>query len=356
MAVSLLGRVLLAFVILLAAGSVPALSGSAVSPPRPHLTDPGSAPAISRLLSQLHLSYAPGLSPQERDRDFLAKVSLAKKRLDLVRPVDLRHQALALMHARGDREPSWEYLRHQRWPQGGGKVGVTLSAPVWVPSKARRVATYAGFEKKWQTVAENLPRPSGFVWFAPSLADINNKGAYRAEHIQFEINSRFAPLAALLLEYIFREGRYEPGKRVPLMVARGGEDTYAASAYSRPVTADCLSFPDERGASLNAVVVPCAFASLADLYHGRHSAGSNHRLGLALDLNDFNFKGVTDGPPNPISGSLRQYDRDAMHKLDARNLPAWVFRAAKWVGLRLPQEWVYYGYNTDWQHLDVGTK
>ncbi len=356
MAASVLGRTLLAVVVLLAAGSVPALSGPAGRPPRPHLTDPGSAPTISRLLTQLHLSYEPGLSPQERDRDFLGKVSRAKQRLDLVRPVDLRHQALALLNARGDREPSWEYLRRQPWPQGGGKVGVTLSVPVWVPSKARRVVTYAGFEKKWQTVAQGLPRPSGFVWFAANLADINHKAAYRAEQIHFEINSRFAPLAALLLEYIFREGWYEPAKRVPLMVVRGGEDTYAASAYSGPVTADCLSFPDDHGASLQAVVVPCAFASLADLYHGRHSAGSNHRLGLALDLNDFNFRGVNDGAPNPISKSLRQYDRDAMHRLDARNLPAWVFRAAKWLGLRLPQEWVYYGYHTDWQHLDVGTK
>lgn len=353
------GRVLLWLLLLAAVGQampsfVPA--APAARPPRPHLADPEAAAAIARLLPQVQLSYDPHLSPEDRDRDFLHKVALAKKRLAVARLVDLRRQSLALLNARGPREPAWEYLRRLRWPEGYGRVGVTLNAPVWVPSQARRVVTYAGFEKKWQTVAQTLPRPSGFVWFAPSLADINRKAGYRAEVIQFEINSRFAPLAALMLEYIFREGWYEPGKRVPLMVVRGGEDTYAASAYSGPVTADCLSFPDDHGASLHAVVVPCALANLADLYHGRHSAGSNHRLGLALDLNDFNFTGVTDGPPNPISKSLRQYDRDAMHKLDARNLPAWVFRAAKWVGLRLPQEWVYYGYHTDWQHLDVGTK
>jgi hypothetical protein len=284
----------------------------------------------------------------------LQKCARVKELLGLRRPVELRRQSLAMINADGG-EPSWENLRRRRWPDGD-RVGVVLSAPVWAPATATRVVTYSGFEKKWQTVAQNLPRAAGYVWFAPRLADINNKSGYRAERIQFEVNSKFAPLAALLLEYIFREGWYEPGKRLPLMVVRGGEDTYAASAYSRPVTADCLSFPDDLGDSLEHTVVPCAFANLAELYHGGHSAGSNHRLGLALDLNDFNFNGVTDGPPNPISRALRQYNRDAMHALDARHLPAWVFRAAKWLGLRLPQEWIYFGYHTDWQHLDVGTK
>ncbi len=332
----------------------PRNSRAAASPPRPALLEPASAPRTARILEQIALSYEPGLSPGDRDRDMLWKISRAKELLGIRRPVELRRRSLALINSHG-REPSWEFLRHKRWPDGD-RVGVILSVPVWVPATATRVVTYAGFEKKWQTVAQTLPRPSGFVWFAPRLADINHKAAYRVERIQFEVHSKFAPLAALLLEYIFREGWYEPDKRLPLMVIRGGEDTYAASAYSGPVTADCLSFPDDHGDSLNAVVVPCAFANLAELYHGRHAAGSNHRLGLALDLNDFNFKGVTDGPPNPISRALRQYNRDAMHRLDARHLPAWVFRAAKWLGLRLPQEWTYFGYHTDWQHLDVGTK
>ncbi len=324
------------------------------SPPQPQLVEPGQAPRAARILSQTALSYAPGLSPEERDRDMLQKSSQVKRLLGLGRPVELRHKSLGIINA-NDGEPSWEYLRRRRWPDGD-RVGVLLSAPVWVPAGASRVVTYSGFEKKWQTVAEILPRPAGYVWFAPKLADINNKSGYRVERIQFEVHSKFAPLAALLLEYIFREGWYDPAKRLPLMVVRGGEDTYAASACTRPVTADCLSFADDLGDSLEHAVVPCAFANLSELYHGRHSPGSNHRLGLALDLNDFNFKGVTDGPPNPISRSLRQYNRDAMHRLDARHLPAWVFRAAKWLGLRLPQEWIYYGYHTDWQHLDVGTK
>jgi hypothetical protein len=45
-----------------------------------------------------------------------------------------------------------------------------------------------------------------------------------------------------------------------------------------------------------------------------------------------------------------------MHKIDARQLPMWVYRAASWLGCRIPQSWAYYGYNVDWPHVDVGTK
>ena len=105
-----------------------------------------------------------------------------------------------------------------------------------------------------------------------------------------------------------------------------------------------------------ATLAQCSYKSLADIYHGRHAPISNHRLGLAMDINDFNYAGVVDGTPNPVSKSLRQYNRDAMHKIDARNLPMWVYRAAGWVGCRIPQSWAYYGYNVDWPHVDVGTK
>jgi hypothetical protein len=246
-------------------------------------------------------------------------------------------------------------VRRRRWP-GGDPVGVTLEVPVWVPAGAKRLTTYSGFEKKWQTVALTTPRPSGCVWFVRTLADINGKTRYRPEMIQMEVNSKFAPLAALLLEYIFREGWYDPAKRVPLLVVRAGEDTYAVSAASGPISAECLTFPDSDGASMAASLAQCSYASLAEIYHGRHAPASNHRLGLAMDINDFNYAGVVDGPPNPISKSLRQYNRDAMHKIDARNLPMWVYRAAGWVGLRIPQSWAYYGYNVDWPHVDVGTK
>jgi hypothetical protein len=322
-------------------------------PPHPRLMEPSRAPAAACILQQVALSYQPRMSPAARERDFLGKAALAKRLLGLGKVKELRQQSLALIPP--GLEVSWEDFRRRRWP-GGDQVGVTLNVPVWVPARARQVKTYCGFEPKWQTVALTTPRPCGFVWFAPTLAEINDKTRYRPERLEVEVNSRFAPLAGLLIEYIFREGYYDPSRRVPLMSLRGGEDTYAASAASGPVTVECLSFPDEDGASLDAIVTRCSYASLAEIYHGRHAPTSNHRLGLALDLNDYNFKGVVDGVPNPISRASRQYNRDAMHRLDARQMPAWVYRAAKWLGLRLPQEWLYTGLFTDWEHVDVGTR
>lgn len=323
-------------------------------PPHVQVLEARQAPQTARLLREMVLTYMPGMTAQERDRDMLQKAAQAKRLLRGGKLVELRRECLAIINSR-KQEPSWEFLRRQKWP-GGEPVGVTLSVPVWVPAGAQKVPTFCGFEKRWQVVAQTRPRPSGFVWFVPLLAQVNNKANYRPQRLEFEINSRFASFAALFLEYIFREGWYEPHKRVPLLVVRGGEDTYAAAARSGPVTAECLSFPDDEGTSLEARVALCRFANMADLYHGRHSPSSNHRLGLALDVNDFNFAGVTDGPPNPISRASRQYHRDAMHRLDARQLPAWVFQAAKWLGFRLPQEWIYFGYHTDWAHFDVGTK
>ncbi|MEW6388367.1 MAG: hypothetical protein AB1491_12705 [Thermodesulfobacteriota bacterium] len=323
------------------------------NPPRPQLVEPAQAPYTAKILGQVALNYEPQMSPEARDLDFLKKIRLVKKLLRIGSLVELRHLSLALLT--GSDEVSWEKLRTRRWPQGD-KVGVLISLPVWVPAQARRVITYAGFEKRWQTVAYNLPRPSGYVWFAPNLAQINDKAHYRPERTQVEMNSKFAPLAALFLEYIFREGWYDPARRLPLVVVRAGEDTYAASAYSGPVEAECLSFPDDDGDDFTAQVIRQRYDNLAEIHHGRHSPTSNHRLGLALDLNDFNFSGVVDGPPNPISRATRQYNRDAMHKLDARHLPGWVYRSGKWVGFRLPQEWSYFGFHTDWPHFDVGTR
>jgi hypothetical protein len=320
-------------------------------PPRPQLQDPRSSPQSANIIKQVALRYDPDMTQAARDKDFLEKIALAKKLLGVSKLPDLRQQSLDVLSGQ---QISWETLRCLRWPQGD-RVGVVLSIPVWVPSQARRVQAYAGFEKQWQTVALCQPRPACFVWFDGKLADINNMARYRAERTQVEMNSRFAPLAGLLLEYIFREGWYDTSKRVPLLVVRAGEDTYAVAASAGPETAECLSYPDKVGASLDACVVQGYYASLAELHHGRHVVTSNHRLGLAMDLNDFNFKNVVDGTPNPVSRALRQYDRNAMHRLDARNLPAWVYTAAKWVGLRIPQEWLYTGCGADWPHFDVGT-
>ncbi|MCX5889352.1 MAG: hypothetical protein NTY36_07850 [Deltaproteobacteria bacterium] len=335
------------------AGAAPAPAAAPPTPPQPQILEASLAPRSAKILRQVALDYKPQMSPADRERDLLKKIALAKRLLDVRRLVELRKEAQSLIQP--SQEVSWEALRNRRLPNGD-RVGVTLSAPVWVPSRDQKLQTYCAFEKKWQTVAQTTPRKSGYVWFDPSMADINNKSRYRAETIQFEVNSKFAPFVALLLEYIFREGYYDPAKRVPLMTVRGGEDTFAVSAWTAPVTAECLSFPDSEGDSLAATVALCQYNDLSEIFHGHHAPGSNHRLGLALDLNDFNYPGVVDGVPNPISRSIRQYNRDAMYKLDARQMPAWVYRAAKWQGLRLPQEWTYVGYNTDWEHVDVGTK
>jgi hypothetical protein len=345
--------VLLFMICLGLAGPTVQAGDSLAQPPRPLLLHPELAPQAAGILQQVALSYDPHLTSQARDRDFLGKVSLAKELLSVTQLQDLRQQSLALLN--NHEEVSWEALRLLKWPQGD-RVGVVLKAPVWVPSQARRVPAYAGFEKRWHTVALTHPRPSGYVWFAGKLADINNKAGYRPEHTQVEVNSRFAPLAALFLEYIFREGWYDVNRRVPLLVVRIAEDTWSVSAHRGPVVAECLSFPDKEGGTFDAVVVQDYFESMAELHHGRHVPVSNHRLGLALDVNDFNYKNGTDGNPNPVSIALRHYNRDAMHRLDARNLPAWVYSAAKWVGLRIPQEWLYTGFSADWPHFDVGTK
>jgi hypothetical protein len=324
------------------------------SPPHSRILEAIQAPRTARLLRQAALTYAPQMSERDREIDFLQKVTLAKRLLGVGRLVGLRHETLALLPP--EMEVSWEDVRRRRWP-GGDPVGVTLEVPVWVPARAQRLKTYSGFEKKWQTVALATPRPSGYVWFVRTMGEVNHKADYRPEKIQVEVNSKFAPLAALLLEYIFREGWYDPARRLPLLSVRMGEDTYAVSAAaSGPITAECLTFPDREGSSMAATVAQCNYASLAEIFHGRHAPGSNHRLGLAIDFNDSNYPGVVDGTPNPISRAIRQYNRDAMHKLDARQLPMWVYQAASWIGCRIPQSWSYYGYHTDWEHIDVGTK
>jgi hypothetical protein len=341
---------------LTAAGSAGAWGADPDSGPlpfHPRILEASRAPQTARILRLVALTYTPQMSPKAREIDFFQKVALAKRLLGVGRLVGLRYETLNLL-VPGE-EVSWEVVRRRRWP-GGDPVGVTLEVPVWVPARAQRLRTYSGFEKKWQIVALTTPRPSGYVWFVRTLAEVNHKANYRPEKIQVEVNSKFAPLAALLLEYIFREGWYEPARRVPLLNVRGGEDTYAVSVASGPITAECLSFPDNDGDSMAATVATCNYHNLAEIYHGRHAPASNHRLGLALDLNDFNYPGVVDGTPNPISRSLRQYDRAAMHKLDARQMPMWVYRAAGWMGCRIPQSWIYTGYHTDWEHIDVGTK
>jgi hypothetical protein len=321
--------------------------------PAPRLVHPASAPALVELLQKGSLRYDPGMTAQDRDRDFVDKIAQARRLMKLERIKEMRERSLALIDSKCG-EISWEYLRRLKWPDGT-PVGVTLMVPVWVPSKAKPVVTYTGFAETWEEVACTMPRQSGMVYFAGDLKDINAKDRYRTEMLPFETNSLNAPLIALLMEYMYREGVYDPAKRVPILVLRSGEDTYAASAATGPVTVEGLSFADEYSSDLEATPVRLTYDSMAEIHHGRHVKASNHRLGCAMDINDFNFKGMVD-MPNPVSASLRQNNRDALHRLDARNLPEWVFLAAKKVGYRIPQEWTYVRNSKDWPHIDCGTK
>jgi hypothetical protein len=337
-----------------AAAEVARRSESPALPAHSRILEAAQAPQTARIMRQVALTYAPQMPEKDRQIDFIHKVTLAKRLLGVGRLVELRHETLNLLAP--EQGVSWEDVRRRRWP-GGDPVGVTLEVPVWVPAQARRLKTYCGFEKKWQAVALGTPRPSGYIWFVGTMREVNDKAHYRPATIQVEVNSKFAPLVGLLLEYIFREGWYDESRRMPLLSLRMGEDTYAVNAAaSGPVTVECLTFPDRDGASLAATVAQCSYANLAEIYHGGHAPGSNHRLGLAIDFNDSNYRGVVDGTPNPISRAIRQYNRNAMHKLDARQLPDWVYTAASWMGCRIPQSWAYPGYNTDWEHVDVGTK
>ena len=335
------------------AATVNRSTDSPTLPTHPRILEASRAPNTAKILRQAALSFTPGMSPREREQDFLQKVALAKDLLGVGRLVGLRHETLNLL-APGQ-GVSWEDVRRRRWP-GGDPVGVTLEVPVWLPDRAQRLKTYCGFAKKWQAVALTTPRPSGYVWFVRTMREVNDKANYRPATIQVEVNSKFAPLAALLIEYIFREGWYDASRRVPLMSVRMGEDSYAVSAATPPVGVECLNYPDSDGDSLAATVTTCYYQNLAEIYHGGHAPGSNHRLGLAFDFNDSNYPGIVDGTPNPISKSRRQYNRAAMHNLDARQLPMWVYQAASWMGCRIPQSWAYPGQNTDWEHIDVGTK
>jgi hypothetical protein len=321
--------------------------------PAPRLVQPAAAPALAELLHKDALRYDPQMTPEDRDLDFTEKIAQARRTMKLERIKEMRERSLALIDSLCG-EISWEYLRRQKWPDGT-PVGVILAVPVWVPSKAKPVVTYAGYAETWEEVAYTMPRQCGLVYFAGDLKDINAKDRYKSETIAFETNSLNAPLIALLMEYIYREGVYDTSKRVPILVLRSGEDTYAASAATGPVTVEGLSFADDYSNDLNATPVRLTYDSMAEIHHGRHVRASNHRLGCAMDINDFNFKGMVD-MPNPVSASLRQNNREALHRLDARNLPEWVFQAAKKVGYRIPQEWTYVRNSKDWPHIDCGTK
>ncbi len=157
-------------------GAVPAVQAAGPNPPHPQILETSQASRAEKIMRQVALAYAPQMSQADRERDMLQKAALVKGLLDVRKLVELRRETMAL--APPGTEVSWEHLRTLRFPTGD-RVGVTLTVPVWVPVRSQKLQTYVAFEKKWQTVALTTPRKSGFVWFTPRMADINNKAAYR---------------------------------------------------------------------------------------------------------------------------------------------------------------------------------
>ncbi|MGA9460338.1 MAG: hypothetical protein WBV16_11610, partial [Desulfobaccales bacterium] len=108
-------------------------------PPHPRILEAAQAPRAARIISRVPLAYAPSMSQVQRNRDFLDKIELAKRLLGVRRLVEIRKETLAMVPP--GMEVSWEYLRWRHWPDGD-RVGVTLSAPVWVPAGARKIQSF----------------------------------------------------------------------------------------------------------------------------------------------------------------------------------------------------------------------
>ena len=71
--------------------------GASNIPSHPRLLEASQAPQTARILRQVSLTYAAGMSEREREIDFLQKVRLAKRLLGVGRLVELRHQTLKLV-------------------------------------------------------------------------------------------------------------------------------------------------------------------------------------------------------------------------------------------------------------------
>ena len=77
-------------------GPVGEARAAASPPPQPQILEAAQAPKAARILRRVALTYAPRMSPAERDRDGLQKIAQAKRLLGVGRLVELRHQTLAL--------------------------------------------------------------------------------------------------------------------------------------------------------------------------------------------------------------------------------------------------------------------
>jgi hypothetical protein len=308
-------------------------------------------PHLTAQLASLALSFQPGMSEKARQAEIFAKFQTALRQSRIQRLSDLREQAILVL-LRSGKPIEWESLRSL--PDGDGKpLGAWLTVPVWLPRGARRVATHGAPVERWQEI-NGRHRLAGEVYLPPSIGAINDKGNYQAGTLTFETLRGYAPFAYILCEAIFREGWYDVNRRIPILAIRSGEDTFAAEQRVHPGRIPCFDFQHPDGRDFVRSTVEVEFQRPAEVYHGRHALSSNHRLGCALDINDINCNECKDGSPNPISRAGRQFLRERMHALDARNLPYWVYAMAETMGHRVPYQWNYGRGYTDWQHLDCG--
>jgi hypothetical protein len=348
-------RVALAAVGLLVMGvgamGLPARSMAANAAYQPGVAMRQEDPHLTAQLAPLALSFRPGMSEKARQAEMFAKFQTALRQSSIQRLSDLRERAiLALL--RSGKPIEWESLRPL--PDGDGKpLGVWLTVPVWLPRGAQRVATHGAPVERWQEI-NGHHRFAGEVYLPPSIGAINDKGNYQAGALTFETLRGYAPFAYILCEAIFREGWYDVNRRIPILAIRSGEDTFAAEQRVHPGRIPCFDFQHPDGRDFVRSTVEVEFQRPAEVYHGRHALSSNHRLGCALDINDINCNECKDGSPNPISRAGRQFLRERMHALDARNLPYWVYAMAETMGHRVPYQWNYGRGYTDWQHLDCG--
>lgn len=319
---------------------------SALTPSQKYLDS-----SLRRTLRDLSLTFDTKMTEKTRLRDYQRKIRKAYKKVGIKHLYELRERSEEIL-SRNHIPWSWERFRRLKTKKGV-KLGVWLTIPVWIPRGSIKIRTCGGFKKKWEDV-ESKDRFLGYIYFTPSLKDVNDKRHYHAGRLTFETSRYYAPFAYLFFQYIFREGMANYRKRVPIVSVRSGEDTYAAVRRAAPQPISCVEFPDEVNGDLRYRIISKKYDNYADIIHGHHKGESNHRIGCAFDINSFDFPDVKDGSPNPISRAKRQFHRDRLHAIDARNLPLWVYKAAEEIGFRVPYTWSYGWGFTDWHHFDCG--
>ncbi len=331
---------------------------------RVSLASPGTDPSVylnppqryldlqlKRTIRKISLKYHKGMNKKARTADWKKKIKLAYRLAGIKHLYELRVRASEKIESH--HIPwSWEHFRRLK-SSDGHREGVKLAIPVWIPRYSRMVKLYGGFKKNWKDVTLK-DRYLGYVYFCPKLRNVNDKRHYRPSRLFIEVSREFAPFAYLFFQYIFREGLANVNKRVPIMSVRCGEDTFAAIEKNSPPPFTCANFRDEINGDFHYRIITKKCDSYAEIIHGHHKGRSNHRIGCAFDINSFDFPEVKDGSPNPISRAKRQFARDCLHKIDARNIPQWVYYAAEEIGFRVPYQWSYGWGFTDWHHFDCG--